>query len=236
MLKSDRSVLSSAHGLHDGCACWPWRNTYSAWRILPSCYISSLITPLPGKSLCSWQIWQSQSHCWLVAWLRHAWTAPELQQPWLDYLWAGHMPLLFWHCCAQLLVPRRDYKTSQQQLSSRSPTPSCNILQYPSCNFLLSGFKVSASHVLLSEVSCARYHFLYSQLVAFCMSHHDSLLRGLFNMQCVLLPQPRPLNDLACDCRGEHCAWLLFWEGWASRYHWEVQVHLSQGFWIHDMY
>lgn len=126
--------------------------------------------------------------------------------------------------------------TSQQQLSSRSPTPSCNILQYPSCNFLLSRFKVSASHVLLSEVSCARYHFLYSQLVAFCMSHHDSLLQGLFNMQCVLLPQPRPLNDLACDCRGEHCAWLLCWEGWASRYHWEVQVHLSQGFWIHDMY
>lgn len=99
MLKSDGSVLSSAHGLDDGCACWPWRNTYSAWRILPSCYISSLITPLPGKSLCSWQIWQSQSHCWLVAWLRHAWTAPELQEPWLGYLWAGHTPSLFWHWC-----------------------------------------------------------------------------------------------------------------------------------------
>lgn len=79
----------------------------------------------------------AQSHCWLVAWLRHAWTAPEHQEPWLGYLWAGHKPLLFWHWCAQLLVPRRAYEMNQpaavEFTTSRTITqyPAISITQFP---------------------------------------------------------------------------------------------------------
>lgn len=93
-------------------------------------------------------------HCWSwMACLSHAWTAHILQEHQLGHLWADH-PLLFWDGCVPLLVVTRACKMNQ--LATTDVTTSCGVMKPPLIGyFQVSAFKVSASHVLFWETSCA---------------------------------------------------------------------------------